>query len=213
MNKFNWRAMKSAPRDGTPFVSLTVITHVGGHHRYCDLEPHLTIVHRTGASLKEGVGGYWRDTRGDFSVADDQLRNGFWTTIDEYRAAIPVEEWTLAPIDNVFGTGPLVFIRPWEPRGTYATKPVAKAITAWHKGHWDQQHNDLRWDTVNSTWGGQVSPGFLDGHNVSELPFRWCRMRDFFPTETFAQMITDAERERDYKVKRICEWLEGNDRG
>lgn len=213
MNKFNWRAMPTAPRDGSSFVALTVITHVGGHHRYCDLEPHLTLVHRTGASLKDGEGGYWLDTRGNFSIADINLRNGFWTTIDEYRAAIPVEEWRLAPIDNVFGTGPLVFIRPWESGTRYASKPVLNAITAWHKGHWAQQHDDLRWDTVNVSWGGQVAPGYLDGHNVGELPFRWCLMRDFFPPETFAQLITSAERTRDYTVERVRRWLQGNDGG
>ena len=212
MNRFNWRPMTEAPRDGRRIVHMRVITHVGGWSRPIDITPeiHLLKCHRYSPDSL----GYW------MSVDQRKMRHSgmkpmehsvwvneaieWWTSPEEYDAAIPEADWRRAP-DDYIGIGPLIFVRPPQPRWDYdgdGTPKQYDAITVWggthNKGSWHsvRAHDPLR--TCDS--------GYLDGFNVNGLPFRWCHLAEFFPQAVFDRMSETARNIHEYDQQRIARW-------
>jgi hypothetical protein len=206
-DRFNWRPMTAAPRDGTAFVVMTVITHVGGWARPIDVTPAFEYVRRAGVNPVNG--GYWqrvippameRLSYGT-SVGDSDLAKGWWTTPEEFAAAVPTDRpWRSAPT-FIPGTicCPLVFIRP-------AVKPLPDfgvtydAVVAWPTGSGPTDG----WRTVRGHDPTRTAhPGYLDGENVAAQPFQWLMLNEFFPAEFFERQIAH---EREIVVYRIKEW-------
>jgi len=231
VDRFNWRPVMGggtggdapAPRDGTAFVALTIITYVGGEHRPIDIVPELRLVHRTTFdALRNPDGsppdaGYWRSGppggRGH-SIGDADLAAGYWTTLVEYMAGIPAAEahWRTAPS---FVKGqiccPLVFIRPTqrlcdpdlaeELEGKYG--PILAAEVVWPHGNTAAAPE--RWSSAKHRGLDGINPAYLDsgGWGASDLPCRWMMLSEFFPQAVFEYQIAEEQR---MSAARIEAW-------
>lgn len=200
VNRFNWRPIADSPRDGSKFVAMRVITHVGGLYRPISIDPELHWLHRKNASAESpGYLCIGNDKHGG-SVGDFP---GYWTSLEEYRQAIPHEDWRKAPEHNLLGgTGPLVFIRPTESEWApfEGATPILDARVVWHNG---PGHG---WAGVRTHgYDRGIAPGFLDGHN-GELPMRWCRLVDFFPGQVFDRMAETERNIFESQMRDIERW-------
>ena len=202
MNLFNWRPMATAPRDGTEIVAMRVVTHVGGWARPIDITPEFEHVRRA-EYWQRVIPPAMRALSVVASVGDDDLARGWWTTPQEYAAAVPLDRgWRSAPtFVQGFVVCPLVFIRPAERLpGLEDFGPLFDADVAWRTGSGPADG----WRTVrghNPTRHAHL--GYLDGENVAAGAFRWLMLSEFFPPELFEQQI---ETEHQVHESRVAEW-------
>lgn len=163
---FNWRPVVSAP-SGVPVVTMHIIRHLGGWSRPIDVAPEVRLLVRDGcwryADLGSGVGDF----------------RGWWTTPEEYAAAVPDRPWRTAPRSVPgFILCPLVFVRRPQPGDCY------QAAVVWSDGN----HAPPRWhDVCTHTPGSSMPDAYLDSGPLGALyqPFQWCMPAEFFPLEFF----------------------------
>ncbi len=216
LNRFNWRLMATAPRDGSSFVSLVIITHCGGMHRPIDITPDVKMVHR--AHVTADSAGYWHTgptgTKHGGSVGDRDLAAGWWTTIEEYAAAVPEPEatWHNAPsFVRGFICCPIVFVRPLQRNcePDLATEleakygPVLEAEIVWPHGNTGNAPE--RWSSAKCHKLEGINPGWLDSGGLfgGALPFRWMMLSEFFPQSVFEHQVAEEIR---LSAHRIDEW-------
>lgn len=172
---FNWRPVASAP-SGVPVVAMHTVNHVGGWSRPIDVAPEVRLLVREGcwryADLGSGVGDF----------------RGWWTTPEEYAAAVPDRGWRTAPRSVPgFIVCPLVFVRPPQPGNCH------QAHVVWSDG----DHVPPRWHSVHTyDPGSSMAEGYLDRGPVGAEgpPFQWCMLAEFFPPEMFDEQASHQER-------------------
>lgn len=200
-NRFNWRPMSTAPTDGADVVTLRVVTRVGGWHRPIDIAPEIyRLTRRHVDPTRPGSGVWYLYDRSAHSHDRD-----WWTSPQEYASAVPSCEWTEAP-DDLFGIGPLVFVRPTEPRLSYdghKTPWIYDADIVWNGSH----HGAAGWSCSKRIGpDSYLHRGYLDGVNVNGLPFRWCTLADFLPPDAFDRLATAADNRHRGALDSITAW-------
>jgi hypothetical protein len=200
--------MATAPHDGTEIVVMYVVHYVGGHVRPIDITPEFEHARRVRSSPNSD--GYWQRVIPPAiqtmsiatSVGDRDLARGWWTTLPEYAAAVPITRgWRSAP-KHVPGfiVCPLVFVRPVERPNAAGFGPMLAADIAWPTG---STLND-RWHMVRGySPGAPAMPFYLDGENVAAGGYCWLMLNEFFPPEFFERQL---EVEREHYEARCDEW-------
>lgn len=208
MPKMNWRSADTAPRDGTSFVAMRTGYTLGGWSRPIDLTVDLMMLRREGARRDPFAGGYvsggyWQDPRHQHSVAD--FGGMHWMPTDEYAAAVRAAPlWS--SISKNYGAGPVVFVRPMEPKPTTCTaiKPITCATIAWCTG----SRPEDGWQTVNTKPGAMLPIAYLNASDTYEYQqaFRSFYLSEFMPREVFELMREREQNQHRYRLDEIARW-------